>query len=90
MFNLGLLVLLLTCSLLRSLTSTEYALCCHVVGQLGQAGVFSVVQLPARDAQVELQPGWVCLCVAGPYVLVIAFVLTGTLPVIQKIQRTGQ
>lgn len=35
------------------LTSTEDALRCQVVSQPGQVGILPVVQLPARDAQVE-------------------------------------
>lgn len=62
------------------LTSSEDGLCCQIVSQLGQVGVFPVVQLPARDAQVEPQPGRVSLFITCPSGFIIAFLLTGALP----------
>lgn len=62
------------------LTSSEDGLCCQIVSQLVQVGVFPVVQLPASDAQVEPQPGRVSLLIACPSDFIIAVLLTGALP----------
>lgn len=62
------------------LTSTEDSLCCQIVSQVAQDRILPVVQLPARDAQVEPQPGRMGVHVARPRDFVVAFLLTGTLP----------
>jgi len=50
------------------------------VSQLGQVGILPVVQLPARDAQVEAQPWRMGLHLLRPRHFVVAFLLAGTLP----------
>lgn len=67
-------------------------LSCQVVSQLGQVGVFPVIQLPASDAQVEPQPGRVGLFISCPIDFIVAFLLTSTLPTepdAEEHQQTG-
>lgn len=47
-----------------------------MMSQLGQVGIVPVVQLPARDAQVEAEPGRVCRRVARPRHFLKALYLT--------------
>lgn len=62
------------------LTSTVNMLRCQILSQLVQVGVLPVVQLPARDAQVEPEPRRVGLHILCPTDFVVALLLTVALP----------
>lgn len=56
------------------------------MSQLGQVGILPVIQLLARNAQVEPQPQRVGIHVARPSDFVVAFLPTGTLPTGEKVE----
>lgn len=73
----------------RTLTSAEDLLRCQVTSQLIQVWILPVVQLPARDPQVEAQPRRVRVHVARPVHLLVAVLLAGAPPAGKRYEETN-